>query len=150
MADQQDGPYQPYTSPDYQQYNGPQDPWQTGSNQNQWNAGYSQDYSNYAAGQPYQQPGPGQTYGYQQQSVMQYPMNETDRTLRLIAFIFNIISLISVCWAIIPLAWMIPMCVISWGIYKGTKANTTAFGVCTLIFVSLIGGILLLCSTKDR
>ena len=47
-------------------------------------------------------------------------------------------------------AWMIPMSVISWGIYKGTKANTVAFGVCTLIFCSLVAGILLLCSNKDR
>ena len=45
---------------------------------------------------------------------------------------------------------MIPMCVRSWGIYKGTKPNTVAFGVCTLIFLSLIGGILLLISKKDR
>ena len=46
-------------------------------------------------------------------------------------------------------AWMIPMTVISWGIYKGTRANTVAFGVCTLIFVDLISGILLLISHKD-
>ena len=50
---------------------------------------------------------------------------------------------------LIPLAWMVPMTVITWGIYKGKKRNTTAFGVCTLIFVSLVGGILLLVSKKD-
>ena len=38
----------------------------------------------------------------------------------------------------------------AWGIYKGTKDNTTAFGVCTLIFLSLVAGILLLVSKKDR
>ena len=53
-------------------------------------------------------------------------------------------------FAIIPLAWMIPMTVHSWGIYKGTKDNTVCFGVCTLLFVSLVGGILLLCSKKER
>jgi len=74
---------------------------------------------------------------------------ETDTTLRLIAFIFNIVSTVSIGWLIIPLAWMIPMTVISYGIYKGTKKNTTAFGVCTLIFVSLVSGILLLVSKKD-
>ena len=52
-------------------------------------------------------------------------------------------------YPMIPLAWMIPMTVISWGIYKGTRANTVAFGVCTLIFVDLISGILLLISHKD-
>lgn len=76
-------------------------------------------------------------------------MSDKDRTLRLIAFIFNLISTIAVCWTLIPLAWMIPMTVVSWGIYKGTRKNTVAFGVCTLIFLSLVGGILLLCSQKD-
>ncbi len=41
------------------------------------------------------------------------------------------------------------MTVHCWGIYKGTKPNTTAFSVCTLIFVSIIGGVLLLVSKKD-
>lgn len=79
-----------------------------------------------------------------------YPMTDTDRNLHLVAFIFVILSLVGSCWLIIPLAWMIPMAVITWGIYKGTKANTVAFGVCTLIFCSLVAGILLLCSNKDR
>lgn len=91
--------------------------------------------------------GAGQAY-YQQ--PMQSAMNSNDQNLRMVAFIFCIISTVSVCWAIIPLAWMIPMSVHCWGIYKGTKPNTTAFGVCTLIFVSLVGGILLLVSNKDQ
>ena len=62
-----------------------------------------------------------------------YPMTSQDRVLRLIAFILNIISCVGWAWLIIPLAWMIPMTVISWGIYKGTRANTVAFGVCTLM-----------------
>lgn len=76
-------------------------------------------------------------------------LSDTDKTLRLIAFIFNCMSLAGFCWLLIPLAWMIPMTVVSWGIYKGTRKNTVAFGVCTLIFLNLVGGILLLCSTKD-
>ncbi len=104
-------------------------------------------------GQGYQQPTYQQVY--QQpvaaaQPAALYPMTDTDRNLRLIAFIFCILSLVGSCWLIIPLAWMIPMSVISWGIYKGTKANTVAFDVCMLIFVSLVSGILLLCSNKDR
>ncbi|RDB56490.1 hypothetical protein C1879_08995 [Paraeggerthella hongkongensis] len=67
----------------------------------------------------------------------------------MVAFILCIVSTVSVCWLIIPLAWMIPMSIRCWNIYKGTKPNTTAFGVCTLIFVTLIGGILLLVSKKD-
>lgn len=75
---------------------------------------------------------------------------ETDKTLRLVAFVFALVSTISVGWTIIPLAWMIPMTVIAWGIYKGTKANTVAFGVCMLIFTSLVAGVLLLIAKKDR
>ena len=120
-------------------------------------------YQAQAQQQPYQQPYQA-TYEQPQPAYQQvyaqpvapaapaalYPMTDTDRNLRLVAFIFCILSLVGSCWLIIPLAWMIPMSVISWGIYKGTKANTVAFDVCTLIFCSLVAGILLLCSNKDR
>lgn len=78
-----------------------------------------------------------------------YPMTSQDRTLRLIAFILNILSCIACAFLIIPLAWMIPMTVMSWNVYKGKRANTVALGVCTLIFLDLISGILLLISRKD-
>lgn len=122
--------------------------------------GYSQQsYSGYTQSQDgaytpgYQQPTYQQAY---QQPVAPgelmplYPMTDTDRNLRLVAFVFCVLSLVSAGWLIIPLAWMIPMAVISWGIYKGQKPNTVAFGVCMLIFCSLVAGILLLCSRKDR
>lgn len=78
-----------------------------------------------------------------------YAMTDTDRTLRLIAFVLNVIVTVCCGIFIIPLAWMIPMTIRSWGIYKGTKPNTVAFGVCTLIFLSTVSGILLLCSQKN-
>ncbi|HEX7483697.1 MAG TPA: hypothetical protein VF281_00950 [Candidatus Saccharimonadales bacterium] len=74
---------------------------------------------------------------------------DSDKNIRLAAYIFNLVCTILVGWTLIPLAWMIPMTVISYGIYKGTKKNTVAFGVCTLLFVSLVGGILLLVAKKD-
>jgi len=76
-------------------------------------------------------------------------LQDNDKTLKLIAFIFSLISTVTIGWFIIPLAWQIPMTVISYGIYKGTKKNTTAFGVCMLIFTSLVAGILLLLAKKD-
>jgi hypothetical protein len=79
-----------------------------------------------------------------------YPVSENDRQLRLIAFIFMLLSTVSVGWTIVPLAWMIPMTVVCWDIYKGKKPNGTAFGVCTLLFVSLVAGICLLVSTKEK
>ncbi len=79
-----------------------------------------------------------------------YEMTSTDKTIRLIAFILNLITTICLGVFLVPLAWMIPMTVISWGIYKGKRKNTCAFGVCTLLFLNCIAGILLLCSTKDE
>ncbi len=104
---------------------------------------------------PYAQPAqPESPYGQAQYQpgyvAATYPMNDSDKTLRLINFILCVLSAVACCWLIVPLAWMIPMTVISWGIYKGTKRNTVAFGVCTLIFVNVIGGVLLLCSTKNE
>lgn len=65
-------------------------------------------------------------------------MTNSDRNLRLTAFILNIISMVALGWTLLPLAWMIPMTVMSWGIYKGARANTVAFGVCNLLFVNTI------------
>ena len=76
--------------------------------------------------------------------------NNNDKTLRLIAYIFSLITTIAFGWMIIPLAWMIPMTIISYGIYKGTKKNTVAFAVCMLLFVNLVSGILLLVADKDQ
>lgn len=66
-------------------------------------------------------------------------------TLRLLAFVFALISLILTAIAIVPLCWTIPM---TMHIYRGYKYNmpiSLAFKVCTLFFLSFIGGILLLC-----
>lgn len=84
-------------------------------------------------------------------------MTNGNRNLCLAAFILNIISIhlniismVVLGWTLLPLAWMIPMTVMSWGIYKGTRANTVAFGVCNLLFVNTIGGGGLLISNKER
>lgn len=66
-------------------------------------------------------------------------MTNGDRNLRLAAFILNIISMVALGWTLLPLAWMSPMTVMSWGIYKGARANTVAFGVCNLLFMNAMG-----------
>ncbi len=102
--------------------------------------------------QPYAQPGQP-VYAqpvYVQPNAPAYEMDKDDQTLRLIAFIFALLSTISVCWLLIPLAWMIPMTVMTYQIYKGKRPNTTAFGVLSLIFLSLVSGILLLVSNKNE
>ena len=140
----------------YAPYEPPAQPYGTQNGYAAPNANTQQGY--------YTQPGPSQQNPYQNayqtpygQPAYQaaydgaiYPMSDSDRTLRLINFILCLVSTITCALLIIPLAWMLPMTIISWGIYKGKKRNTTAFGVCTLLFVNLIGGILLLCSHKDQ
>lgn len=40
-------------------------------------------------------------------------MTNSDRNLRLTAFILNIISMVALGWTLLPLAWMVPMTVMS-------------------------------------
>jgi hypothetical protein len=75
--------------------------------------------------------------------------NDNDKMLRLVAFVFSLITTVFVGWTLLPLAWMLPMTIISYGIYKGTKKNTVAFGVCMLLFVNIVSGVLLLVAKKD-
>lgn len=121
--------------------------------------------ANYNANaQGYQSPSygnaqPGQTGAWaSQDAAVQYEVSETDKTLRLIAFALGVATCVG--WGIgglvtfgillIPLAWSIPLTVCCWGIYKGTRPNTAVFGVCTLIFLDFISGILLLISKTDE
>lgn len=117
----------------------------------QWTDSYA-DSPSYAQSTA-QDDQPGEEVVYQAQIIDNdqptYYMSSQDSTLRLIAFVFCLVSTVSTGWMLIPLAWMVPMTVCVWGIYKGRRPNTTAFGVCTLIFVSIVGGILLLVSKKD-
>ncbi len=113
---------------------------------------YQQPAQPYQGAQPYQPAQP-----YQQPyaaplppSGVYYPVSDRDRTLRMVAFIFIIVSCVINAFLIVPLFWLVPMAWWSWGIYKGKKANTVLFGVLTLIFGSLVSGILLLVSTKDK
>ncbi|WP_165052633.1 MULTISPECIES: zinc ribbon domain-containing protein [unclassified Adlercreutzia] len=100
----------------------------------------------------YGQAAPAQTYQAQPvtPSDVVYPRPDKQKTLLMIAFIFNIIS--TVCWAfsIIGLAWSIPMTVHSYNIYQGKKANTTGFGIACLLVLNMVAGILMLVADKDQ
>lgn len=79
-----------------------------------------------------------------------YPHKNSDITLFKVAFAFQILSAVCCAILIIPLAWMIPMTVIGYKMSKGEKANTVAWGVCNLIFVDVVSGILYLIADKDE
>ena len=138
----------------------------------------------YGYQQPQQAPTVQNVYINQQTQGGNYELKQSDRTLRLIAFILDLLGIVSLVMMalmtlfggvamlpfvsssyyatgmmlatglmapifLIPLAWFIPMTVHTYALYKGKKANTVAFGVCSLLFLGLVPGILLLCSTKE-
>lgn len=76
-------------------------------------------------------------------------LNET-KTLRLLAFIFMLISTVSVGICIIPLAWMIPMTIICYNNMKEDKKCSLAFAICTLLFVSIVSGVLLIVDSESE
>lgn len=49
---------------------------------------------------------------------------------------------------LLPLAWVIPMTVVYTKSIKNGKDVSIAFKICTLLFVSLIAGVLMLCDTR--
>ena len=65
--------------------------------------------------------------------------------IKTIAKVFMLINCILTGLWLIPLAWMVPMTVTYWNKVKDHQPVGTGFKVCTLLFVSLIAGILMLC-----
>ena len=78
-------------------------------------------------------------------------VNKGNDTLRTVAFIFMIIStVILAMWtAFIALAWCIPMSVHLNNCIKEGRKTSIGFNICTLLFVNLISGILLLVASDQ-
>ncbi len=64
------------------------------------------------------------------------------------AKVFMVIGTIIMGLYIIPLAWCIPMTVSYFKKVKNNLPISTGFKVCSLLFVSMIGGILMLCDKE--
>lgn len=71
---------------------------------------------------------------------------DNDGTMKLLVKIFMILGCIAIGWTLIPLAWCIPMTVITFRKLDAGEKFSPGFKVCTLIFVSLVAGIIMLCS----
>ena len=76
--------------------------------------------------------------------------NEEKSVLLLVAFILMLITTITTGFFLIPLAWCIPMTVSCYRCYNENRKASIAFGVCTLIFVNLVSGILMLVDTSTE
>ena len=76
---------------------------------------------------------------------------EEKNTLRMIAKIFMLLGCIGSAFLyLIPLCWTIPMTVYYWKAVKNNTPVSTAFKVCSLIFVNLVAGILMLCDHNEK
>ncbi len=75
------------------------------------------------------------------------PKNETMKTLILVFLILGCITGAAAC--LIPLAWCIPITLSIKRKMDNGEPIGTALKVCTLLFVSLIAGILLLCLDEE-
>jgi len=84
------------------------------------------------------------------QQVAMASSGSSSNTLTMVAFVFSLISTISIGWLLVPLAWMIPMTVMTWRIHKGKRQLTTTFGVCSLLFLNQVSGIVLLVEQSNR
>lgn len=75
---------------------------------------------------------------------------KTESGLLTAAKVFMILSCISGAFCyLIPLAWMLPMTISLFGKAKRGQPISVGFKVCTLLFVNLIAGILLLAMPSD-
>lgn len=73
-----------------------------------------------------------------------------DDILALVIKIFLIIGCISQGWMIIPLAWCIPITVSVFNALRDKRPIGTGMKVCTLLFVSMVAGVCLLCRNEDN
>lgn len=80
----------------------------------------------------------------QYDAVYEPVSNSSSDDLGLVIKIFLVLGCISFGWFIIPLAWCIPMTVYAWKRIDRREKIGIGFGVCTLLFVSMIAGICLL------
>ena len=70
---------------------------------------------------------------------------QKDDTMETVVKVFLILGCISMGWAIIPLAWCIPITATVFKRFKNGEPVGTGLKICTLLFVNLIAGICLLC-----
>ena len=69
--------------------------------------------------------------------------------MQTIALVFMIITCITSAILIFPLIWTIPMTISYSNKIKNGEEITLGFKICCLLFVSMVGGILMLCDNSN-
>ncbi len=121
---------------------------QTDNTQPLRNTGAQQMQYQDPAQMQYQQGAPD----FQQQQMYQQPYNTAPHPQQgLITGIkvFMILSCVFSVFIIVPLFWMIPMTIVSWKKMDQMQPLGLAFKICTLLFVGIIPGILMLALNDD-
>lgn len=83
------------------------------------------------------------------QNKQKQPQPATDG-LATAAKVFLIIGCIAGGWALIPLAWLLPITISIFKKLNKGEAIGTGLKVCALLFVNMIAGILLLCRSDNK
>lgn len=74
---------------------------------------------------------------------------KTRSALQTAAAVFMVIGCVTYGWSLLPLAWLIPMTVVYFRRTREGGNVGLGFKICTLLFVNLIAGILMLCDGED-
>lgn len=70
--------------------------------------------------------------------------------LAVAAKIFLILGCVAQGWLLLPLAWCLPITISICNRMKAGEPVGTGLKVCSLLFVNIIGGILLLCRSDSK
>lgn len=87
--------------------------------------------------------------GCLQEEPKQTQSSSNSNTLKMVAFVLMIVSTVSCGLLLIPLIWCIPMIIKVKRSMDTGEPLSTGFKVCTLLFVNLIAGVLLLCDNNQ-
>lgn len=100
--------------------------------------------------QNYQNGQNGQYNQYNQYNQYSQPYHK-DNTIETVIKVFMILSCVAgACACFVPLAWMIPMTVITFKKIEKGEPFDTALKVCTLLFVGIVPGILMFVSDSEK
>ncbi len=83
------------------------------------------------------------------ETTQEVQKKERNKGLDIAIKIFMILGCISSGLAIIPLFWTVPMTISASRKMNNGEPIGVGFKICTLLFVSMIAGILLLCRNED-
>lgn len=75
---------------------------------------------------------------------------QEDDTMNTVIKVFLILGCISQGWMLIPLAWCIPITVSICNALRDNRPVSTGMKICSLLFVSLVAGICLLCKNENK